>query len=80
MRRAEKLPWDWIVDNTRGRNHPLTFKNIEDALTDAKDSYRKQLWNDTNAYVEIWLEKDVLAGAIDVYTQVRCIFDGRARL
>ena len=32
MRRDGKLPWNWIVDNTRGRNHPLTFKNVADSI------------------------------------------------
>jgi hypothetical protein len=31
---------------------------------DKGDNYRKALWNDTDAYVEIWCEKDALAGVI----------------
>lgn len=68
MRRSDKLPWDWIVDNTRARNHPLTFRDVAAALQYAANNYRKELWNDTNAYVEIWLEKDALAGVIEGVT------------
>ena len=33
MRRDETLPFEWIVDNTRDRDHPsFTFDNVEDAL------------------------------------------------
>jgi hypothetical protein len=69
MRREDELPWEWIVDNTRGRNHPLTFENVAEALEYIARRYRKELWNDTDAYVEIWLEKDALAGVIEDITR-----------
>lgn len=69
MRRDEKLPWEWIVDNTRDRNHPLTFKDVPEALEYIADRYRKELWNDGKAYVEVWLEKDALAGVIEDVTR-----------
>jgi hypothetical protein len=64
MRRSGALPYSWLVDNTRWQRKPNTFKNIEAALEETAKLYRKALWADADAYVEIWLEKDALAGVI----------------
>jgi hypothetical protein len=64
MRRAGELPYDWLADNTRWQRKPRTFDSIEQALKDTATLYRKSLWTDADAYVEIWLEKDALSGAI----------------
>ncbi len=64
MRRAKTLPYDWLADNTRWQRKPNTFNSVQAALDETAKFYRKALWNDVNAYVEIWLEKDALAGVI----------------
>ncbi|MEY9674795.1 hypothetical protein [Bradyrhizobium elkanii] len=64
MRRTGELPYSWLADNTRWQRRPRTFDGIEQALEDTARLYRKSLWADANCYVEIWLEKDALAGVI----------------
>lgn len=64
MRRSGGLPYDWLVDNTRWQRKPRTYSSIEDALNATARLYRKALWDDVDAYVEIWLEKDALAGVL----------------
>src|SRR5215467_10483800 len=64
MRRAGELPYDWLADNTRWQRKPRTFDSVEDALKETARFYRKNLWTDADAYVEIWLEKDALAGVV----------------
>jgi hypothetical protein len=64
MRRAGALPYDWLADNTRWQRKPRTFDSVEDALRETAKFYRKALWTDADCYVEIWLEKDALAGVI----------------
>ena len=64
MRRSGELPYGWLADNTRWQRKPRTFNGIEEALQDTARFYRKNLWRDADAYVEIWLEKDALAGVI----------------
>jgi hypothetical protein len=64
MRRDGTLPYDWLADNTRWQRKPRTFDSVEDALNETARFYRKNLWADADAYVEIWLEKDALAGVI----------------
>jgi len=64
MRRAGELPYDWLADNTRWQRKPDTFDSVEDALRETARFYRKNLWRDADSYVEVWLEKDALAGVI----------------
>ncbi len=64
MRRAGSLPYGWLADSTRWQRKPNTFSSVQEALEETARLYRKALWNDANAYVEIWLEKDALAGVV----------------
>jgi hypothetical protein len=64
MRRAGDLPYEWLADNTRWQRKPNTFNSVEQALKQTAQFYRKALWADADAYVEIWLEKDALAGVV----------------
>src|SRR5262245_7094430 len=64
MRKAGDLSYDWLTDNTRWQRKPRTFSSIEEALQDTARFYRKSLWTDADCYVEIWLEKDALAGVV----------------
>jgi hypothetical protein len=50
--------------NTRWQRKPRTFSSVEDALRDTAAFYRKSPRPDADAYVEIWLKKDALAGVI----------------
>jgi hypothetical protein len=64
MRRTGELPYEWLADNTRWQRKPRTFDSVEQALRDTAAFYRKSLWTDADAYVEVWLEKDALSGVI----------------
>ena len=64
LRRAGELPYDWLADNTRWQRKPLTFASVDEALRSTAAFYRKSLWTRADSYVEIWLEKDALAGVI----------------
>jgi hypothetical protein len=43
---------------------------VEQALQDTARHYRKALWDDAGAYVEIWLEKDALSGVVHPVTSM----------
>ena len=64
MRQAGDLPYGWLADNTRWQRKPRTFGSIQEALDETAQFYRKALWDDADSYVEIWLEKDALAGVV----------------
>lgn len=64
MRRAGEIPYGWIADNTRWMRKPRTHSSLEAALELTAETYRRSLWNNQDAYVEVWLEKDALAGVL----------------
>lgn len=64
MRRSGAMPYEWLADNTRWQRRPTTFGSIQEALDDTARFYRKSLWAHADAYVEVWLEKDALAGVV----------------
>jgi hypothetical protein len=64
MRLAGRIPFGWIADNTRWMRKPRTHSSLEEALEHTARTYRRSVWDDQDAYVEIWLEKDALAGVL----------------
>jgi hypothetical protein len=64
LRRAGELPYHWLADNTRWQRKPRTFTGVKEALEQTAQFYRKDLWANADAYVEVWLEKDALAGVV----------------
>jgi hypothetical protein len=64
MRKSGELPYEWLADNTRWQRKPKSFDGIEAALKHTAAFYRKDLWASADCYVEVWLEKDALAGVV----------------
>jgi hypothetical protein len=70
MRRQRDIPFGWIADNTRWMRKPVTYSSAEQALRQTAKFYRRSVWDSQDAYVEIWCEKDALAGVIYAVTEV----------
>ena len=68
LRRQGRIAYTWISDATRWQRRPRTFDNWEDALEQTARTYRRSLWQDAGVDVEIWIEKDALAGVVDDVT------------
>jgi hypothetical protein len=64
MRRAGMIPFHWIADNTRWMRKPRTWSSLEEALRSTAQQYRRALWDDQDVYVEVWTEKDAIAGIL----------------
>ena len=64
MRMDGTIPFSWIADNTRWMRKPTSYTGLEEALRHTADFYRRDLWADADVYVEIWCEKDALAGVL----------------
>jgi len=64
MREAGQIPFGWIADNTRWMRKPSTFVGLEECLDNTSKFYRRNLWAAMPVYVEIWCEKDALAGVL----------------
>jgi len=68
MRLARTIPFNWIADSTRWMRKPRTDSSLELMLRRTCEAYRRSVWDNQDVYVEIWLEKDALAGVIDQVT------------
>jgi hypothetical protein len=64
MRVVGEIPFDWIADNTRWMRKPRTYSSMEQALYQTAQTYRRALWDTQSVYVEVWTEKDALAGVL----------------
>jgi hypothetical protein len=69
MRVAGEIPFGWIADNTRWMRKPRTYSSMEQALRRCAEVYRRSLWDNQPVYVEVWLEKDALAGVLYEVTE-----------
>jgi hypothetical protein len=68
MRLDREIPFGWIADNTRWMRKPRTYSGLRDLLEETQRTYRRSIWDQQDAYVEIWLEKDALAGVLFLIT------------
>ena len=64
LRREKRMPYSAIADATRWMRKPATYDSVADALRETAALYRRNIWNDHPEHVEIWVEKDALAGVI----------------
>jgi hypothetical protein len=64
MRLADKISWDWIIDETRKGRVTQTYDNVTDALRDTAKFYRRSALRESEIYIEVWCEKEALAGII----------------
>jgi hypothetical protein len=69
MRLQKEIPFGWIADNTRWMRKPRTYSSAEQALRRTAEAYRRSLWDNQDVYVEVWLEKDALAGVLYEVTE-----------
>lgn len=64
MRREKLIDYDDIADNTRWMRKPTTYDSLDAWVERSISTLRLDLWRDNDSRVEIWLEKDALAGVI----------------
>ena len=64
MRRERAIPFRWLADNTRWMHKPDTYSSLGAMLEYTQSTYRRAIWDEQDAYVEVWLEKDALAGVL----------------
>ena len=64
MRRDKTIPYSWISDNTRWMHKPATFSGLKHVLESTAKFYRRNLWIEAPVYVEVWCEKEALAGVL----------------
>jgi len=63
-RRSGDVAWDSFVDGTRFYYGSKAFGSLEDALANTAQTYRRNLWSEQKHFVEVWCEKDAIAGMV----------------
>ena len=76
-RKAGYIDFNSIVDRTRQPIKDGSWPTTKDFFSTVKTSYRRELLKDQDKHIEVWIEKDALAGVLepvtnkyDVYLQV----------
>jgi hypothetical protein len=64
MRRQGIIPYHFIADGTRWVRKPTTYTGLEAYMHHGQTAYRRALWDNQSAYVEVWCEKDAIAGVL----------------
>jgi hypothetical protein len=64
LRQQGIVEYDWISDNTRWMRKSPCYRGIKHFINLTINTYRRDLWHTAAHYVEIWIEKDALAGTV----------------
>jgi hypothetical protein len=59
------MDWEAIVDRTRNLRSVSHWSTPADIISSAAYSYRLDKWQQQEYYVEVWVEKEALAGVIE---------------
>jgi hypothetical protein len=64
LRETGEIPYGWITDNVRIVRGHNRYEGPEDYAKVAAEFYRRDYWADSPVNLEVWLEKDALAGVL----------------
>ena len=62
VRESREVPFNWMVDNTRSTLKPSSWSGLADFGDTVRDAYRKDFWASLDVHVEVFVEKDAVAG------------------
>ena len=63
-RRAGYLDWNYIVDRTRNLMGFATYDSPADLIAEQEYRFHRDLWESQDYRIEVWVEKEALAGVI----------------
>ena len=69
MRRLGLIPFYYIADNTRNRRKPSSWSGLADFAQTVAQAYRKDFWERQPDYIEVFCEKDAMAGVLEPVTR-----------
>ena len=72
MRRDGRMPYGWITDGSRTVYGYTRYDDPEDFASYAAGLYRKDYWADAPESVEVWVEKDAMAGKLSPVVVREC--------
>ena len=68
MRREDLIDYSIVADNTRWVRQITTYSSLEDWVDESLRALKIDYWRDAEVRVEVWLEKDALAGVVSDIT------------
>lgn len=75
LRERRIIPYGWITDNVRIVRGHDRYRSPEAYAQVAAEFYRRDYWADSAVSVEVWLEKDALAGVLVPVVVEECGLD-----
>jgi hypothetical protein len=75
LRETGEVPYGWITDNVRIVHGHNRYDDPDDYARVAAEFYRRDYWADSPVNVEVWLEKDALAGVLVPVVVEQCGLD-----
>jgi hypothetical protein len=63
-REREMIPWEWIVDETRGIERIASWADAEEYTNCVIRGYRRDHWDQQPQRVEVWSEKATVRGVL----------------
>lgn len=64
LRKSGRMPYDWLADATRWQRRPRSHYSLTDAIQATATFYRRDALTRSSRYIEVWLEKEALAGVV----------------
>lgn len=69
IREAGAIPRTWLVDHVRATLKPSSWTGLGVFIDRVRDSYRKDFWASMPHHVEVFVEKDAVAGTVQPVTE-----------
>src|SRR5829696_10024117 len=64
LRESGEIPYGWIADRSRRVLGYTRYRDADEFARTVKVRYRQDYWAEADEYVEVWIEKDALAGVV----------------
>jgi len=64
LRESGDIPYGWITDGSRTVYGHVRYRNTAEFAATVHTRYRQDYWAEAEEYVEVWIEKEALAGVI----------------
>lgn len=64
-RKDGTVPWEWMEDRTRRPRAVSMWADLAAYADTVRRSYRREVWQEQDDLIEVWLEKDALSGIFE---------------
>jgi hypothetical protein len=68
LRECDQVPRSWLVDHVRSTLKPSSWSGLDDFADTVRQAYRKDFWASMPHHVEVFAEKDAVAGTVQRVT------------